>query len=60
VVSLWQVPDLPTAMLMTEFYRQLQQGDDKASALRTAMLAVKDRHPDPKNWAGFVLMGQVD
>jgi CHAT domain-containing protein len=30
VVSLWAVPDAPTAELMTEFYRQLDQGQDKA------------------------------
>ncbi|MGB6014741.1 MAG: CHAT domain-containing tetratricopeptide repeat protein [Nodosilinea sp.] len=38
VVSLWSVPDDATAELMTEFYRQLDQGQDKAQALRQAML----------------------
>ena len=58
VVSLWQIPDMPTALLMTEFYRQLQQDGNKSRALRAAMLSVKATHPDPKNWAGFVLVGQ--
>ncbi len=60
VVSLWQVPDMPTALLMTEFYRELQQDGNKARALQAAMLSVKAEHPDPKNWAGFVLVGQPD
>ncbi|MEO1591514.1 MAG: CHAT domain-containing protein [Cyanobacteria bacterium J06632_22] len=53
-----QVPDMPTAVLMTAFYRELQKDGDKARALQAAMLSVKVSHPDPKNWAGFVLIGQ--
>lgn len=59
ILSLWQVPDQPTADLMTEFYRQLQQHLHRAHALRQAMLAVKANHPHPKNWAGFTLLGQA-
>ncbi|MGF1603571.1 MAG: leucine-rich repeat protein [Thermosynechococcaceae cyanobacterium] len=59
VVSLWSVPDAPTAELMTEFYRQQQQGLDKAQALRQAMLATRKRHPHPKDWAAFTLMGEA-
>jgi CHAT domain-containing protein len=58
VVSLWAVPDLPTAKLMAEFYRQLPKTPDKASALRQAMLKSLKETPDPRNWAGFVLIGQ--
>ncbi len=61
VVSLWAVPDLPTAQLMTEFYRQRQhQKLDKAQALRQAMLTMIKQDPNPRNWAGFVLIGQID
>jgi tetratricopeptide (TPR) repeat protein len=59
VVSLWSVPDAPTAELMQEFYRQLQRNPDKAQALRQAMLAVLKTHPQPKNWAAFTLMGEA-
>lgn len=38
IVSLWSIPDSPTAFLMKEFYRHLQQNPDKAQALRQAML----------------------
>ncbi|NEP76409.1 CHAT domain-containing protein, partial [Okeania sp. SIO2G5] len=58
VVSLWSVPDSPTAELMTEFYRQLDQGQTKAQALRQAMLVTMQNHPDPKDWAAFTLIGE--
>ncbi len=57
MVSLWSVPDAPTAELMTEFYRQLQQGQSRAQALRQAMLKTMQTHPDPKDWAAFTLIG---
>jgi CHAT domain-containing protein/tetratricopeptide (TPR) repeat protein len=58
IVSLWLIPDTPTASLMRQFYQQLEQGDDKASALRKAMLATMEQHPDPQNWAAFTLIGE--
>jgi CHAT domain-containing protein len=60
VVSLWAVPDAPTAELMTEFYRQLDQGQDKAQALRQAMLTTLEQHPNPRNWAAFTLIGAAE
>jgi CHAT domain-containing protein len=59
VVSLWAVPDAPTAELMTRFYQNLQTQPDKAQALRQAMLATLKTHPDPRNWAAFTLMGEA-
>jgi CHAT domain-containing protein len=58
IVSLWAIPDAPTAFLMREFYRQLQQNPDKAQALRQAMLTTKKQFPEPKNWAAFTLIGE--
>jgi CHAT domain-containing protein len=60
IVSLWSVPDAPTASLMTEFYRQWQQNQDKAQALRQAMLITMQTHPDPRNWAAFTLIGEAE
>jgi len=60
IVSLWAVPDSPTAELMTEFYRQLDQGQTKAQALRQAMLITIQNHPDPKDWAAFTLIGEAE
>jgi len=57
VVSLWAVPDEPTAALMQAFYTELSQGANKAQALRQAMLQTRAQYPDPINWAAFVLVG---
>ncbi len=58
IVSLWAVPDAPTANLMTVFYQNLQQKQDKAQALRQAMLATMKQHPNPRDWAAFTLVGE--
>jgi CHAT domain-containing protein len=55
--SLWCVPDKPTAVLMTQFYRQLQLTGNPASSLRSAMLTTMKENPNPKNWAAFTLIG---
>lgn len=60
VVSLWSVPDAPTSLLMTEFYRNLQKNPDKAQALRQAMLITMKQTPNPYNWAAFTLIGEAD
>ncbi len=57
VVSLWAVPDQPTAQLMTAFYDELAQGQGTAQALRQAMLTTMQSHPDPKAWAAFTAIG---
>lgn len=57
IVSLWAIPDSPTATLMTAFYKQFQQNFDKAQALRQAMLTTMQQYPQPKNWAAFTLIG---
>jgi CHAT domain-containing protein len=59
IVSLWSVPDAPTASLMTEFYQNLQKNPDKAQAMRQAMLTTMKQHPDPKDWAAFTLIGEA-
>jgi CHAT domain-containing protein/uncharacterized protein HemY len=60
LVSLWAVPDAPTAELMTEFYRQRAATGDNAQALRQAMLQTMRTHPEPRNWAAFTLIGEAD
>jgi CHAT domain-containing protein len=60
IVSLWAVPDMPTADLMIQFYQNLERGFDKASALRQAMLTIMKQHPNnPKTWAAFILIGEA-
>ncbi|WP_017306677.1 CHAT domain-containing tetratricopeptide repeat protein [Spirulina subsalsa] len=59
IVSLWAVPDQPTATLMIEFYAQLAEKGDRALALRHAMLHTLKEYPDPTHWAGFTLIGEA-
>ncbi|MCF2151315.1 CHAT domain-containing protein [Desmonostoc muscorum LEGE 12446] len=58
IVSLWAVDDNSTSFLMTEFYNNLQQKLDKATALRKAMLTTMQKYPQPLNWAAFTLIGE--
>jgi CHAT domain-containing protein/peptide methionine sulfoxide reductase MsrA len=60
LVSLWSVPDAPTAQLMTEFYQNLQKSKDKAQALRQAMLTTMKKSPNPVDWAAFTLIGEAE
>src|SRR5690606_519627 len=62
IASLWDAPDHSTKEIMIAFYKNLQQGHDKASALRQAKLSYLENTNDenlqhPFYWAGFVLSG---
>ena len=58
VASLWLVQDETTAELMENWYELLSEGVGRATALRHAQLALKDKYPHPYHWAPFVLIGQ--
>ncbi|MEM9215430.1 MAG: tetratricopeptide repeat protein [Cyanobacteria bacterium P01_F01_bin.150] len=62
VVSLWNASDHHTVGLMDEFYRQfLEEGQDKAQALRQAMLQMIEQGDDnPQYWAAFTLIGEAE
>jgi CHAT domain-containing protein/tetratricopeptide (TPR) repeat protein len=57
LLSLWNVNDESTTALMAHFYREWQKGAAKSSALRSAMLSVREEHPHPFYWAPFLLVG---
>jgi tetratricopeptide (TPR) repeat protein len=57
LLSLWNVNDESTAALMVHFYREWQNGAAKSTALKSAMLAVREEHPHPFYWAPFLLVG---
>ncbi|MEG4319373.1 MULTISPECIES: tetratricopeptide repeat protein [unclassified Microcoleus] len=59
IVSLWAVPDAPTADLMVKFYQNLDRTGNKAQALRRAMLQTMQQHPNPRDWAAFTLIGET-
>ena len=57
LATLWSVDDRSTADLMSEFYRELNAGVNKAEALQRAQLAVFAKEKSPYFWAPFVLLG---
>jgi CHAT domain-containing protein/Tfp pilus assembly protein PilF len=61
VASLWNVDDVATSELMTEFYKgMLQAGLRPAAALRQAQIEMlnQKRWKDPYYWAAFTIQGE--
>jgi CHAT domain-containing protein len=56
LVSLWSVPDAPTAQLMQHFFKNLVTNNNIRQAFKAAKESMRDNDPNPLNWAGFVLM----
>jgi CHAT domain-containing protein len=52
VATLWPI-GAPTAEFMNVFHAQLVAGARTEDALRTARLALRERHPLPVHWAAF-------
>lgn len=58
-VSLWEVSDTSTALLMKEYYRNLLLGKPKDEALADARTWLfMNGYKEPYNWAPFVLIGE--
>jgi CHAT domain-containing protein/tetratricopeptide (TPR) repeat protein len=61
LMTLWPINDRATAILVTEFYRQLSMGKTKSEALRNAKLLyiekADERSAHPFFWAAFVSLG---
>lgn len=57
LATLWSVDDQFTADLMSQFYRELNAGVNKAEALQHAQIAVFAKEERPYFWAPFVLVG---
>ena len=62
VMSLWQVADQSTADLMVDFYRRMDEGENKKEALRSAAIALRSKpgYEHPYFWAPFILSGNPD
>jgi hypothetical protein len=60
IVSLWNMGAPPAKLLMTEFYQNLARGDNRAAALRCAMLTTKDEFMSPEDWAPFTIIGETE
>lgn len=59
IMSLWNVDDDATAFLMQRFlmYIQLESKFFPADPLRKAILATRQKFPDPSKWASFAVFG---
>jgi CHAT domain-containing protein len=51
------VHDDTAAGMMVDVFRRMVAGHGAAEALRSTMLATRDRLPHPFYWAPFVLLG---
>ena len=60
LMSLWEVDDDATRLLMTTFYKAIESGQPKTAALKTAQTAVKGcrehDYSSPYYWAAFILL----
>ncbi len=59
LASLWFVNDQSTALLVSEFYKELAGASTKAGALRGAQLLLlnDERYRHPAYWAPFLMIG---
>lgn len=61
IASLWKVKNRETAQVFSYFYENLQSGEQKSRALRSAKLQflqeTNDIHASPAYWTGFVFIG---
>ena len=59
MMSLWQVSDIVTRELMTNYYKNLKNGDGRSAALRQAQLEMlKKQNRHPFYWASFIQSGE--
>lgn len=58
IVSLWNVNDAATGVLMSHFYENLQRGGGISASLRAAQLGFIERGEHPFYWSPFVLIGK--
>ena len=59
LLSLWDVHDQSTALLMQEFYKSLISTGDMAGSLQTSMQHLREQNPHPYFWAPFILIGKL-
>lgn len=62
MMSLWEVDDDATQLLMTEFYRNYVNGMTKMDALLNAQKVVRETpgFKDPEYWAAFILLDALN
>lgn len=62
LMSLWEVDDEATQILMTNFYKNYLDGMSKQQALQEAQKAVRETpgFEDPEYWAAFILLDALN
>lgn len=64
LMSLWEVDDEATQILMTQFYRNLLSGQSKRQSLHYAQKYLREYNNghfnEPKYWAAFILLDGID
>ena len=64
LMSLWEVDDKATQILMTQFYKNFLAGQSKRQSLLSAQKYLREvengKYNDPKYWASFILLDGLD
>ena len=56
IMSLWEVDDNATALMMKIFYQELTKGKSKREAFEKAKNVVKETYVKPSQWAAFIIL----
>lgn len=56
IMSLWEVSDAATELMMTKFYSALASGKSKRDSFDSAIAAVKKEFEWPEYWAAFIML----
>lgn len=56
IMSLWNVDDNATALMMETFYQELVKTNSKHQAFRKAQNTVREIYEEPYYWAAFVML----
>lgn len=59
LTTLWNIDKACAVGFVSRFYHRLQEGEEKAEALRETMLEERVSNPNPFRWAPFVLVGDA-
>jgi tetratricopeptide (TPR) repeat protein len=57
IMSLWQVDDNTTQLLMINFYNNWLAGANKFEAFKNAQKQLKKQYADPFHWGAFIILG---
>ena len=56
IMSLWQVSDEATCLMMSTFFQHLLNGEPKYDAFRAAQETVREKYRTPYFWAAFIML----